>query len=87
MFRLWGKIITDNHLMRDTVIEDSSDDTRTHKVMRAVAEICTQFNLMQPIWLQANIGEFAGHAKTRFRADNFAEEIDFDFLEIQVIEE
>ena len=29
MFRLWGKIFKDNHMLRDTVIEDDRNDTRT----------------------------------------------------------
>ena len=31
--------------------------------------------------------EFKRHAKTRFYQDNFIEEIEFDYLEIHVIEE
>ena len=34
MFRLWGKIWTDNHMMKDTVICNDTDDTRTHKIFR-----------------------------------------------------
>ena len=33
MFRLWGKIWTDNHMMKDTVICNDTDDTRTHKIL------------------------------------------------------
>ena len=51
MFRLWGKIWTDNHMMKDTVICNDTDDTRTHT------------------------------------KDSFIESIDFDYLEIEVIEE
>lgn len=87
MFRLWGKIFTDNHLMRDEVVEKAGDDTRTHKVFQSLEKICYDFNLAQPIWLKANVAEFQKHAKTRFRKENFVEEIDFDYLEIQVIEE
>ena len=39
------------------------------------------------IWLESNIREFKRHAKTRFRQDSFVDEVDFDFLEFQVIEE
>lgn len=85
--RIWGKIWHDNHLLRDTVIEDQSDDTRTHKVFRALESICLEFDLGQPIWLDANINEFKRSARTRFRQDSFIEEIEFDYLEIQVIEE
>ena len=38
MFRLWAKIFRENRLLRDTVICDGSDDTRTHKVFRALEE-------------------------------------------------
>lgn len=87
MFRLWGKIFKDNHLLADTVICDGSEDTRTHKVFRALHEICMQFDLGEPVWLEINIQDFKRHSKTRFSQDSFMEHIDFDFLEIHVIEE
>lgn len=87
MFRLWGKEIKDNHLLRDTVICEDSDDTRTHKIFRALDQICYEFDLSKPIWLDTSITEFKKHAKTRFYQDNFVDEIDFDYLEIEIIEE
>lgn len=87
MFRLWGKILKDNRLLRDTVICNDSDDTRTHKIFHALDEICYEFDLSKPIWLDSNIAEFKKHDKTRFRSDNFVDSIEFDFLEIQIIEE
>ena len=87
MFRLWGKIWQSNRLVIDTTICDDTDDTRTHKVFRALDEICLKFDLGKPIWLDANIKEFQRHSKTRFSQDCFIEHIDFDYLEIQVIEE
>ena len=35
----------------------------------------------------ANINEFKRHDKTRFTSDSFIEAIEFDYLEIHVIEE
>ena len=87
MFRLWGKIWKDNHLLKDITIEDDSTDTRTHKIFHALDEICLEFDLGKPIWLEKNIEEFKRHAKARFYQDSFIEQIEFDFLEIQVIEE
>ena len=49
MFRLWAKIFKDNRMLKDTVICDDSDDTRTHKVFHALDEICYQFDLGKPI--------------------------------------
>lgn len=87
MFRLWARTFQNNHMLQDTVIRDESDDTRTHKVFRAIEEICYQFDLGKPIWLDSTIADFRKHDKARFTADNFIEPIDFDYLEIQVIEE
>ncbi len=87
MFRLWAKIIKDNHLLKDTVICDASEDTRTHKVFHAIEEACYEFDLGKPIWLDSTISEFKRHDKARFTADNFIESIDFDYMEIQIIEE
>ena len=87
MFRLWAKIFKDNRMLKDTVICDESTDTRTHKVFHAIDEICYQFDLGKPIWLDATIHEFKRHDKVRFTQDNFIENLDFDYLEIHVIEE
>ncbi len=87
MFRLWAKIFKDNHLLQDIVIEDNSTDTRTHKIFSALDKVCYQFDLGKPIWLDVTVQDFKRHAKTRFYQDNFVETIEFDFLEIQVIEE
>lgn len=87
MFRIWAKIFKDNHLLMDTVICNDKEDTRTHKVFQALDEICYEFDLGKPIWLDATVAEFQHHAKTRFTQDNFIESIEFDYLEIQVIEE
>ena len=87
MFRLWGKVFSDKHLIKDIVIENKKDDTRTHKIMQALEEVCYQFDLAKPFWLEANINDFKRHHSTRFTKDNFIESIEFDYLEIQVIEE
>lgn len=87
MFRLWARIFKDNHMLRDTVIEDPSVETRTHKIFNALDQICYEFDLGKPIWLDATIQDFKKHSKARFTQDNFIEGIDFDYLEIQVIEE
>ena len=88
MFRMWGKLWKDNHLLKDTVICISDYSlSRTQMVFQSLEEICYQFDLGQPIWLDANIREVQRHDKTRFSQDSFVEEIDFDYLELQVIEE
>lgn len=88
MFRMWGKIWKENRLMQDTVICIGDYSlSRTQMVFQALEEICYKLDLGQPIWLDANIRSFQRHDKTRFSQDNFVESIDFDYLEIHVIEE
>ena len=87
MFRVWGKLFRDNRMVRDTVVCDDAEDTRTHKVFHAVDEICYAFDLSKPIWLESNIREFRRHARTRFFQDSFVDDIDFDYLDFHVIEE
>ena len=86
MFRIWAKLWKHNHMLKDMTVCNDQEDTRTHKVFDALDEVCYAFDLGKPIWLDKNITEFKRHAKTRFGKDCFVEEIDFDFLEIHVIE-
>ena len=46
-----------------------------------------EFDLENPIWLDNNIADFKRHSRARFNQDSFIENISFDYLEIQVIEE
>lgn len=88
MFRLWGKIIKENKVLRDhTVCIDDFTLTRTKKIYQALEELCMEFDLPKPIWLKKNQQDFIRTARTRFNQDNFVEHIDFDYLDFQVIEE
>lgn len=85
--RIWFKLMKDNHMLRDMTVTDESAETRTHKIFQALDTACYEFDLGKPIWLEANVSEFKCHARTRFRQDSFIEHIEFDFLELHVIEE
>ncbi len=88
MFRLWAKIFKDNRMLKDIVIcNDDEKINRTKKIFNAIDDICYQFDLCKPIWLDSTINDFKMHDKARFYNHNFIEEIDFDYLEIHVIEE
>ncbi len=86
--QIWFKIFKNNRLLCDTVIQnDISSLTRTKKIFAAMEEVCYDFDLSKPIWLDSTIAEFKRHSKARFYQDNFVDSIDFDYLEIHVIEE
>ena len=87
MFRMWALEIKNNKTVRDLTVSDDRQDTRTHKITAALEKIGREFDLAVPIWLNKNISEFKRSSKTRFTQDNFIEEIEFDYLEIRMLEE
>ena len=79
MFRIWGKLFKDNHLLQDMVYENSEPNVnRTKKVFAGLHEFCMAFDVQEPIWLDKNIAEFKRIDKTRFYQDNFIESITTD---------
>lgn len=88
MFRLWAKVFNENRMIKDMVVcNDDGELRRTQKIFIAIDEICNAYDLSKPIWLKATIEDFKKHDKTRFTKDNFIDPVDFDYLEIHVIDE
>ncbi|MCR5624101.1 MAG: hypothetical protein K6G11_02545 [Lachnospiraceae bacterium] len=85
--RFWFRFIKDNKLINDRTVLDISDNNRTKKVFAAIDEICMSEDLSHPIWLDKNINEFKRSSKTRFTQDSFIDEIEFDYMEISVLDE
>ncbi len=87
MFRIWGKLVKDSRILKSITIERPEDDTRTHKIFAAIEQMCREWDLMNPIWLDSSIREFKRRGSTRFYPESFIEQIDFDYMEIQILEE
>ena len=87
MFRIWGKLVKDSRILKSITIERPEEDTRTHKVFASVEEMCREWDLMNPIWLESSIRDFQRRSSARFYQESFIEEIDFDYMEIQILEE
>lgn len=88
MFRLWAKIIVSGKMVKNITIENSDSSlNRTKKIFSALDEVCYAYDLSKPLWLDKNIREFKRNSRTRFTKDNFVDEIEFDSLDIEVIED
>ena len=85
--RIWFKEMQGGHILAEVTYEDYQQDTRTHKVFAGLEYACLQLDLPVPIWLASTVKEFKLHSKARFTGDCFIEEIPFDYLEIEVLEE
>lgn len=88
MFRIWARTFKDNRMLQDTVIQnDNPELSRTKKVFASLDSVCYEFDLSRPVWLDKNIADFKRNSKVRFTQDSFIDTIDFDYLELQVLEE
>ena len=85
--KIWFKIWKEARMVKTETVDETKEETRTHRVFAALEEACLRFDLGKPIWLDSNIQEFKRRACTRFTQDNFIEEIEFDYMEMQVLEE
>ena len=75
-------------MVKNMTIENSDSSlNRTKKIFNSIDEICYAYDLSKPIWLDKNIWEFKKNSRTRFTKDNFVDEIEFDSMDIEVIEE
>ena len=86
--RIWCKLIKDNRLLKDLLVEKNDPSmTRTMKVYACLEEACHEMDLEKPLWLEKNKKEFLRYAGTRFDRDSFIEAVDFDYMDFHVIEE
>ncbi len=84
--RLWFKIWKDARLKEELTVE-VFEGSRTRRVFDALEQASEAFNLSVPIWLDKNIKDFKKFSRCRFNADNYIESIDFDHLEMIVLDE
>jgi hypothetical protein len=88
MFRIWGKIIKDTRFVDDHVISIRNTElSKIQKIHEAIDEFCKHFDLERPHWFDKNTKELAMFSKTSFHDDQFIETIDFDYFEIEIIED
>lgn len=55
-------------------------------VADSLSEICDIMDLENPIWFESNQEEFIRRNKTAFLAANFMDALEFDRLEIEMID-
>lgn len=66
MFRMWGKEWKDNRMVQDTVICNETQNSRTKKVLQSLEDICYEFDLQTPIWLNGNVRNSSGSQRPDF---------------------
>ncbi|MCT4633858.1 MAG: hypothetical protein N4A76_14130 [Firmicutes bacterium] len=88
MFRLWGKIYKNNDIIRDKVfVLDNSGLSLEDKTNEGLVSLCYDFDIQKPMWLNDNDKDYDMVGKTAFNSHHFIESIDFDYFEIEIIED
>ena len=82
MPRLWARIIKRQRIQKDATYECRYED-----VEEALTELCREFDIPRPIWLQKHEREYEEFRRTRFLPEHFIEDVSFDRLEIEYLDD
>lgn len=86
MFKLWGKIVKKGTIVQNHVIEiNPGDKSPDQLLIKGMEDLCNYFDIANPMWMRDNTLELDQINKTRFKAQHFIEQIDFDYFEIEYL--
>lgn len=87
MLKIWGKIMKDNRIVRDEVVQCDTHESYQENLKACIIELCYKFDISKPYWLPSNVNEYNRRSKTSFDQNNFIEEIDFHQFVIEELGE
>lgn len=82
MSRLWARIVKGHRIERQGIEECAWGDER-----EALTELCRQFDIPRPLWLEKHEREFGAFRHTRFLPEHFMEDVPFQYLEIEFLDD
>ena len=82
MPRLWARIIKKHRIERQATAECAWGDAE-----EALTELCHEFDIPRPLWLNKHYREFEDFRRTQFLPEHFMEEVPFQRLEIEFLED
>lgn len=82
MARLWARIIVKHRIARQQTVPCIWGETDT-----ALTEICKEFDIPNPLWLGKHERELNEFRHTAFLPEHFMEDVSFDKLEIEYLED
>lgn len=87
MYRLWAKKIKSNRIVDSLVVKNGEVISPDEKRDKCLKDICQKFDVSVPVWLKKHHMEFAQFKSVSFTSQDFMDEIDFDKLEIELIDD
>ncbi len=84
MFRIWAKVIKQEHIEKQLVYEQTERFTYS-EFFCYLSEICTQLDIPTPVLLKTHIFNYAKFNHVNFLPRDFMEEVDFKKLVLENI--
>ena len=82
MSRLWVRVIRDHRIEQQDTCPCAPGEENA-----ALTELCKKFDIPRPIWLPKHEREYDSFRRTAFTSEHFVEEIPFDRLEIEFLDD
>lgn len=82
MARLWARIIVKHRIAQQATVPCSFGD-----VQEALIRLCRDFDIPCPLWLHKHEREFESFRHTSFLPEHFMEEVPFQKLEIEYLDD
>lgn len=82
MARLWARIIVKHRIAQQATVPCSVDG-----VGDALTELCREFDIPCPLWLNKHENEFEAFRHTAFLPEHFMEDVPFQKLEIEYLDD
>lgn len=86
MYKLWARKIKKNNLIDSIVVKNKENIPSQEKRDKCLKEICQKLDLSVPVWLSKHDLEFSQFKYVTFYPHDFMDEVDFDKLEIELID-
>ncbi|WP_312699859.1 hypothetical protein [Sedimentibacter sp.] len=87
MYKLWAKKIKTNNIIGSIVVKNKEELSLDEKRDKVFKEICAKLDLSVPLWLKKHDLEFSQFKYVTFYPHDFVDEVDFDKLEIELIDD
>ena len=82
MPRLWARIIKKHRIERQATVECAWPEAE-----EALTELCHEFDIPRPLWLNKHYREFEEFRRTQFLPEHFMEDVPFQRLEIEYLDD
>ena len=77
--KLWIKIIRNEKIIKDTVTEGNAENAK--ELHALLADVCDRLNCPVPLVTTTDASNLQKFNHVKFKARDFVEKVDFDFLE------